>query len=107
MLEGKAIVKETDMPESMQIKAMASASEALDTFDVLDCRSLAAHIKKAVKITLLHYVGWQEFDRAYGGGWQCVVGSSFGCFFTHKQGTFIYFALGSLNFLLFKATPPT
>ncbi|CAI0543330.1 unnamed protein product [Linum tenue] len=46
MLEGKAIVKETDMPESMQIKAMASASEALDTFDVLDCRSLAAHIKK-------------------------------------------------------------
>ncbi|CAI0628832.1 unnamed protein product [Linum tenue] len=95
MLEGKAIVKETDMPESMQIKAMASASEALDIFDVLNCRSLAAHIKK------------QEFDRAYGGGWQCVVGSSFGCFFTHKQGTFIYFALGSLNFLLFKATPPT
>ncbi|CAL1414400.1 unnamed protein product [Linum trigynum] len=94
MLEGKAIVKDTDMPESMQIKAMASASEALDTFDVLDCRSLAAHIKK-------------EFDRAYGGGWQCVVGSSFGCFFTHKQGTFIYFALGSLNFLLFKATSPT
>ncbi|CAI0628833.1 unnamed protein product [Linum tenue] len=106
MLEGKAIVKETDMPESMQIKAMASASEALDIFDVLNCRSLAAHIKKVKPRTVAH-VGWQEFDRAYGGGWQCVVGSSFGCFFTHKQGTFIYFALGSLNFLLFKATPPT
>ncbi|XVF34849.1 hypothetical protein REPUB_Repub18cG0093900 [Reevesia pubescens] len=44
----------------------------------------------------------QEFDKKYGGGWQCVVGSNFGCFFTHTKGTFVYFALGTLNFLIFK-----
>ncbi|PKI60269.1 dynein light chain 1, cytoplasmic-like [Punica granatum] len=89
MLEGKAMVKETDMGEKMQSKAMACASQALDLYDVSDCISIAAHIKK-------------EFDKEYGTGWQCVVGSNFGCFFTHKQGTFIYFALEKLNFLIFK-----
>ncbi|PSS01889.1 Dynein light chain LC6, flagellar outer arm like [Actinidia chinensis var. chinensis] len=89
MLEGKALVKETDMPLKMQIQAMNSASEALDLYDVSDCLSISAHIKK-------------EFDKTYGCGWQCVVGSNFGCFFTHSQGTFIYFALETLNFLIFK-----
>ncbi|XP_059634960.1 dynein light chain 1, cytoplasmic-like [Cornus florida] len=90
MLEGKALVKETDMPYKMQIQAMASASQALDRYDVSDCISIASHIKK-------------EFDKIYGCGWQCVVGSNFGCFFTHSQGTFIYFAMETLNFLIFKA----
>ncbi|MBA0867987.1 hypothetical protein Goshw_007035 [Gossypium schwendimanii] len=89
MLEGKAMIKETDMPEKMQTQAMDSASQALDLYDVSDCISIAAHIKK-------------EFDNEYGGGWQCVVGSNFGCFFTHTKGTFVYFALGTLNFLIFK-----
>ncbi|XP_028789329.1 dynein light chain 1, cytoplasmic [Neltuma alba] len=89
MLEGKALIEDTDMPVKMQIQAMASASEALDLFDVVDCKSIAAHIKK-------------EFDARFGCGWQCVVGSSFGCFFTHSQGTFIYFTLETLNFLIFK-----
>lgn len=44
----------------------------------------------------------QEFDVVYGPGWQCVVGSSFGCFFTHSLGTFIYFHLETLQFLIFK-----
>ncbi|KAA8541788.1 hypothetical protein F0562_022940 [Nyssa sinensis] len=88
MLEGKALIEDTDMPEKMQIQAMSSASQALDLYDVLDCKSIAAHIKK-------------EFDRRYGGGWQCVVGSNFGCFFTHRKGTFIYFTLETLNFLIF------
>ncbi|XP_038878771.1 dynein light chain 1, cytoplasmic-like [Benincasa hispida] len=90
MLEGKATVKETDMSEKMQSHAMASASHALDLFDVSDSLSLAAHIKK-------------DFDRAYGSGWQCVVGSNFGCFFTHSKGSFIYFSLETLNFLIFKS----
>ncbi|KAJ4822607.1 hypothetical protein Tsubulata_021938 [Turnera subulata] len=89
MLEGKGMVKETDMPVKMQVQAMACASQALDIYDVLDCISIAGHIKK-------------EFDKMYGGGWQCVVGSNFGCFFSHTEGTFIYFALESLNFLIFK-----
>lgn len=90
MLEGKASIKETDMPVKMQIQAMASASEALDLYDVVDSISIATHIKK-------------EFDKIYGGGWQCVVGSNFGCYFTHTHGTFIYFSLETLNFLIFKA----
>ncbi|KAJ7973856.1 Dynein light chain [Quillaja saponaria] len=89
MLEGKAIVKETDMPMKMQIQAMSSASHALDVYDVSDCISIAAFIKK-------------EFDNMYGTGWQCVVGSNFGGFFTHSPGTFMYFALETLNFLIFK-----
>ncbi|KAG6514882.1 dynein light chain LC6, flagellar outer arm-like [Zingiber officinale] len=89
MLEGKAMIQDTDMPLEMQLQAMPFACEALDLFDVLDCRSIAGHIKK-------------EFDVVYGPGWQCVVGSNFGCFFTHSKGTFIYFCLESLNFLVFK-----
>ncbi|XP_077228950.1 dynein light chain 1, cytoplasmic-like [Tasmannia lanceolata] len=89
MLEGKALVQETDMPMKMQLQAMASASQALDLFDVYDCKSISAHIKK-------------EFDMIYGSGWQCVVGSNFGGFFTHTEGTFIYFCLETLNFLIFK-----
>ncbi|XP_061359349.1 dynein light chain 1, cytoplasmic-like [Gastrolobium bilobum] len=89
MLEGKALIEGTDMPVKMQIQAMASASEALGLYDVVDCKSIAAHIKK-------------EFDTRYGSRWQFVVGSSFGCFFTHSKGTFIYFTLETLNFLIFK-----
>ncbi|KAJ0815851.1 putative dynein ATPase [Helianthus annuus] len=44
----------------------------------------------------------QDFDRVYGGGWQCVVGSNFSSFFTHSEGSFIYFSLETLNFLIFK-----
>ncbi|XLS51096.1 hypothetical protein HN51_011773, partial [Arachis hypogaea] len=65
--------------------------KALDLYDVHDCISIAAHIKK-------------EFDKVYGMGWQCVVGFNFGCFFTHSPGTFIYFALETLNFLIYKGT---
>ncbi|KAG2271823.1 hypothetical protein Bca52824_066378 [Brassica carinata] len=89
MLEGKAKVEDTDMPVKMQMKALNIASQSLDLFDVSDCQPIAAHIKK-------------EFDERYGSGWQCVVGSNFGCFFTHSKGTFIYFHLGTLNFLIFK-----
>lgn len=46
MLEGKAMVADTDMPSKMQIQAMSYASQALDLYDVLDCESIAAHIKK-------------------------------------------------------------
>lgn len=46
MLEGKALIEDTDMPVKMQIQAMAAASQALDIYDVFDCRSIAAHIKK-------------------------------------------------------------
>ncbi|XP_031119657.1 dynein light chain LC6, flagellar outer arm-like [Ipomoea triloba] len=97
MLEGKGLIEDTDMPMKMQIQAMSCAYQALDLYDVLDCKSIAAHIKK-------------EFDKRYGNGWQCVVGTNFGCFFTHTKGSFIYFTLETLNFLIFKgasSSPPT
>lgn len=128
MLEGKALIEDTDMPMKMQIQAMASASQALDLYDVFDCKSIAAHIKKVRSCSQLDgcvlfgvsrfcfdvlvvrvevIVCWQEFDKKYGSGWQCVVGSNFGCFFTHTKGSFIYFTLETLNFLIFKgATSP-
>lgn len=121
MLEGKAVIKETDMPAKMQKLAMASASQALDIYDVFDCTSIAAHIKKVttlqhilqcvvyIECIYLLWVTWvclelQEFDGLFGCGWQCVVGSNFGCFFTHSQGNFIYFTMETLNFLVFKAS---
>ena len=52
MLEGKAMVKETDMPVKMQMQAMSCASQALDICDVSDSVSIAAHIKKVIKFFL-------------------------------------------------------
>ncbi|KAI8010294.1 Dynein light chain 2, cytoplasmic [Camellia lanceoleosa] len=46
----------------------------------------------------------QEFDKAYGGGWQCIVGTDFGSFVTHRYGCFIYFCIGSLAILLFRGS---
>lgn len=46
MLEGKGLIEDTDMPLKMQIQAMDFASQALDLYDVVDCKSIAAHIKK-------------------------------------------------------------
>lgn len=48
MLEGKALIEDTDMPVKMQIQAMACASQALDLYDVFDYKSIAAHIKKVL-----------------------------------------------------------
>ncbi|GLJ10276.1 hypothetical protein SUGI_0125230 [Cryptomeria japonica] len=89
MLEGRGVIESTDMAEELQRHAMLCASEALDLFDVSQCQNIACHIKK-------------EFDKFYGGGWQCIVGMNFGCYFTHGKGSFIYFCLGTLKFLIFK-----
>jgi hypothetical protein len=53
MLEGKALIQDTDMPVKMQMQAMACASQALDLYDVIDCKSIAAHIKKVPSFSLL------------------------------------------------------
>ncbi|KAA8521794.1 hypothetical protein F0562_012467 [Nyssa sinensis] len=46
MLEGKAVIEDTDMPVKMQARALASACQALDLYDVFDYVSIATHIKK-------------------------------------------------------------
>ncbi|XP_078447689.1 dynein light chain type 1 family protein [Wolffia australiana] len=94
MLEGKAVVGEVDMLDDMQRHALGIAARALDCFDV----SQPTHVARFIK---------QEFDGAYGGGWQCIVGMDFGCFVTHQTGCFIYFGIGSLSILLFRGNPST
>ncbi|XP_015896682.3 uncharacterized protein LOC107430359 [Ziziphus jujuba] len=91
MLEGKAVIGETDMPQTMQQDALDVASKALDFFDVTEATEIARFIKK-------------EFDRTYGGGWQCIVGKDFGSFVTHCHGCFIYFCIGSFAILLFRGS---
>jgi hypothetical protein len=53
MLEGKALISDTDMDEEMQLQAMSFAYKALDLFDVLDYRRIAFYIKK-VHYTTFH-----------------------------------------------------
>ncbi|KAF8402989.1 hypothetical protein HHK36_011083 [Tetracentron sinense] len=89
MLEGKAVVRETDMHEGMQSHVMELAYQALDLHEVSDCKSIAHHIK-------------QKFDEAYGPAWHCVVGIDFGSCITHLCGNFIFFHVEMLEFLVFK-----
>ncbi|XP_058071396.1 dynein light chain 1, cytoplasmic-like [Magnolia sinica] len=89
MLEGKAVISETDMLQTMQQHALHVTAKALDAFDITDSTNIACYIKK-------------EFDQAYGPGWQCIVGTDFGSFVTHCCGCFIYFCIGSLAIMLFK-----
>ncbi|KAJ9562761.1 hypothetical protein OSB04_007921 [Centaurea solstitialis] len=91
MLEGKAVIGETDMLQTMQEDALELAAKALDFFDVTDATDIARVIK-------------QEFDRMYGGGWQCIVGTDFGSFVTHCSGSFIHFCVGNLAILLFRGS---
>lgn len=46
MLEGKAIVGETDMPDTMKSHAMELAYQALDLHEVADYQSIAHYIKQ-------------------------------------------------------------
>lgn len=120
MLEGKAVVGETDMLQAMQQEALNLASKALDSFDVTEPTDIARFIKKVSLKIFNSYIrplsllgncfevfflcATQEFDRTYGGGWQCIVGTDFGSFVTHCSGCFIYFCVGSLAILLFRGS---
>lgn len=48
MLEGKAVIGETDMLQTMQQNALSLAGKALDTFDVTDSTEIARFIKKVM-----------------------------------------------------------
>ncbi|RCV13506.1 hypothetical protein SEVIR_2G363200v4 [Setaria viridis] len=88
MLESQAVIGDTDMLQAMQQDALRLAGKALDDFEAVDSTEIARFIKK-------------EFDRSYGPGWQCIVGTDFGSFVTHHSGCFIYFGIGNLAILLF------
>ncbi|CAN1347292.1 Dynein light chain LC6, flagellar outer arm [Linum perenne] len=105
MLEGKAVVAETDMLQTMQDDAVHLASKALDFFDVTEPTEIARFIKKILSVNWVCLDWAQEFDRVYGGGgWMCIVGTDFGSFVTHCSGCFIHFHIGSLAILLFRGS---
>lgn len=52
MLEGKAVIGETDMLQAMQQEALDLAAKALDFFDVTEATEIARFIKKAQQ----HYI---------------------------------------------------
>ncbi|RWR86156.1 putative dynein light chain [Cinnamomum micranthum f. kanehirae] len=89
MLEGKAVIRESDMPEMIQSHAMELAYQALDLHEVSDCQSIAQFLK-------------QNFDETYGPAWHCVVGVDFGSCITHLCGSFIFFHVEMMEFLVFK-----
>jgi hypothetical protein len=48
MLEGKAVIGETDMLQTMQQDALDLAAKALDFFDVTEATQIARFIKKVI-----------------------------------------------------------
>ncbi|TKR77333.1 hypothetical protein L596_018328 [Steinernema carpocapsae] len=45
----------------------------------------------------------RHFDAAFGPKWLCVVGAEFGSDVTHRAGDFVFFFVGNLGILLFRA----
>ncbi|CDS41790.1 dynein light chain [Echinococcus multilocularis] len=88
MEASKAIVKNTDMSEEMQQRAIECAEEALDRYNIE--KDIAAHIKKL-------------FDKEFSPTWHCVVGRNFGSYVTHEANKFIYLYLGHIAILLYKS----
>nr|CDS16712.1 dynein light chain [Echinococcus granulosus] len=84
----KAVVKNADMAEDMQQRAVDCAQDAMNKYSVE--KDIAAHIKK-------------EFDRLYSPTWHCIVGRNFGSYVTHETKHFIYFYMGQVAILLFKS----
>ncbi|THH03345.1 hypothetical protein EW145_g6332 [Phellinidium pouzarii] len=66
----KAVIKNVDMTEDMQLEAVDIASAALEKYSIE--KDIAAQIKK-------------EFDRRYGPTWHVVVGKNFGSYVTHGE----------------------
>jgi len=88
MTDRKAVVKNADMSDRMQQKAVDCATTAIDKFNIE--KDIAAYIKK-------------EFDKKYNPTWHCIVGRNFGSYVTHETKHFIYFYLGQVAILLFKS----
>ncbi|GAA5915005.1 hypothetical protein JCM8208_005028 [Rhodotorula glutinis] len=85
----KPIIKSADMAEEMQEVAIQVATEAMQVADAEE-KDIAAHIKR-------------DFDKRYGPTWHVVVGKNFGSYCTHETGNFLYWYMGNIAILLFKA----
>ncbi|GAA5933059.1 hypothetical protein JCM3775_005301 [Rhodotorula graminis] len=85
----KPIIKSADMSDEMQEVAIQVATEAMQVADAEE-KDIAAHIKR-------------DFDKRYGPTWHVVVGKNFGSYCTHETGNFLYWYMGNIAILLFKA----
>lgn len=82
-----------DMAEDMSKSAIDISQEAFQL----------TITKGQVFSTIAGYIR-TAFDKAYGRGWNCVVGRSFGAFVTHEIKTYIYFTVvPGVYILLWKA----
>ncbi|XP_014524336.1 uncharacterized protein LOC106780546 [Vigna radiata var. radiata] len=70
MLEGKTVVRETDMSERLKTNVTELAHQALDAHKVSDCLYIA------------HFVS-QHQEGAYGNAWNSMVGKDFRSCITH------------------------
>eukprot|EP01080_Neovahlkampfia_damariscottae_P001553 gene1553-12679_t len=88
MTEAKPIIKNQDMSEELKNDAIEIAKRAMEKNSVE--KDIAAFIKK-------------EFDKKHHPTWHCIVGRNFGSYVTHESKYFIYFYLGQVAILLFRA----
>lgn len=84
----KVVVRAQDMPEEMRRVAIELAVVALGRFELE--RDMARFLKT-------------QFDARFQPTWHCIVGQKFGSFLTGEQGGFLYFNVGKLAILLFRA----
>ncbi|KFD54439.1 hypothetical protein M513_04586 [Trichuris suis] len=82
-----------EMTEEMLEVAVLKAKEALDKYDDEEECFLIFHIAKMMKTF---------FDNYDCPSWQVIVGRSFGVDITHDYGSFAYFSLRDIAFLIFR-----
>ncbi|CAD6889397.1 unnamed protein product [Tilletia controversa] len=83
-----AVIKNVDMTEEMQKSVIEIAAAALNQFSVE--KDVAAHVKRTL-------------DTQFGPTWHAVVGKNYGSYVTHETRHFIYFYIGPMAFLLWRA----
>lgn len=83
-------VKVADMPEEMQEFAISLIVDALGKYELES--DVAGHIKK-------------QMDVSYGLLWHCIVGTRFGSYVTHLQGSFLYVSVSPEHHKPLATTP--
>jgi hypothetical protein len=71
-----------DMSDEMTQLAHTSATEAFNL----------TNYQGKVYSTIANFIR-NTFERAYGKGWNCIVGRSFGAYVTHEIKTYMYFSV--------------
>ncbi|PKI83896.1 Dyn2p [Malassezia vespertilionis] len=84
----KAVVKNVDMEEEMQQCIVELCAAAMVKFAVE--KDMAAFVKRGL-------------DEKYAPTWHVIIGKSFGSYVTHESKYFIYFYMGEIAFLIWRA----